>query len=221
VFVVFRHIRDLSEISPSNTLSQKPFTLQGQPLLRLQSDLGKSKFAHYCSFICSQRLGSMQLTFSFVLVVAGRSNTDWSAMANYTVMCFLNFCLSKYTSLSNHYFSVTRCKSIPTTGRLIVAVYISHSSRVQEFRQCCRIDLRALVLFRSHMHLYNYPRCCCSHWRLRHNFGIHLDCIGHNLPDSSVVCYRIISFGIRATNSHSDHTHCITTANSPVEISQD
>jgi hypothetical protein len=221
VFVVFRHIRDLSEISPSNTLSQKLFTLQGRLMLSLRSDLGKSKFAHYCSFICSQRLGSMQLTFSFVLVVAARSNTDWSALANYTVLCFLNFYSSKYTSLSNHYFSVTRCKSAPATGRLIVAVCISHSSLAQEFRQCCRIDLRALVLFRSHMHLYNYPRCCCSHWRLRHNFGIHLDCIGHIRPDSSVVSYHMISFGIRAANSHSSHAHCITTAYSLVEISQD
>ena len=108
MFVVFRHIRDLSEIFPSNTSNQKPSTLQGQPLLMLQSDSDKSKFGHCCSFICFQHWGSTQLTFSFALAAVAPSSTDWSLLANYTVMCFLNFCLSKYISSSNHYFGVTQ-----------------------------------------------------------------------------------------------------------------
>ena len=82
-------------------------------------------------------------------------------------------------------------------------------------------DLRGLVLLRTRKHQRNYPHCCTSHWHLRHNFGIHLDCSGHILPDGFVISYYMIGFGSHATNNCSDHTHCITTGNSLVETIQD
>lgn len=219
--VVFRHIWDLLVTFPSNTSNLKPFRLQGQLLLRFRSGLGMSKFVHYCSFICFQRWGSTQLTFSFELAIAAQSSTGSSGLVNYTVRRFLNFCWSKYISLSNHYFGVTRRKSAPTTGRMIVAVCSVHSSQAQESHPCFMFDLRRLGLFRSHKHQCNYLRCYCSHLRLRRNFSIHLDCIGRILPDTVVISCHMIGFGNRATNNYFGRTHCTTTVNSLIEIVQD
>ena len=164
----------------------------------------------------------MQMTFDFALASAGQSSTDYFMLANYTMMYFLNFCLSKYISWSNHQFGVTQNMSIPATaGKQTAALCSINSGQVQGFHRYCSFDLLGLVLFRSHKRRCNYLRYCCSHWRLRHNFSIHLDRSCHILLDSFVTHYYILSFGSRSASNYCCRNHCTTAVSSLVQVGQD